>query len=124
MHELPIIQGLLETASLVASREKLVRVTSVTLRIGELSDLVDECMQLYWETASTGTICNGAALRIQREPATFVCHSCGRRFPHSGDFRCPCCGGDASLVRGTGTGCVIESIEGDTSSNPEKENEP
>lgn len=118
MHELPIIQGLLETASAVARKEELSRVTCVTLRVGELSDLVDECMQLYWEMAGEGTVCEGASLRIRREPATFVCRSCGRKFPHSEGFFCPCCGGDATLVPGTGTGCVVENIEGDTPANP------
>lgn len=120
MHELPIIQGLLETTEQIARREQLEAVTCVTLRVGELSDLVDECMQLYWETAREGTVCKDAVLRIRRDPATFVCRICGRRFPRSEGFACPHCGGDASLVRGTGTGCIIESIEGDTASNPQK----
>ncbi len=114
MHELPIIQGLLETAVQAACQEKLAAVTCVTVRVGELSDLVDECMQLYWETAGTGTVCEGAALRIHRDPCILSCRACGRRFPHAGSFSCPYCGGDASLVRGTGTGCIIESIEGET----------
>lgn len=113
MHELPMVMELLNIAEKTAKREQLSRVTSVTVRIGELSDLADECMQLYWETAAEHTLCEGSVLTIRRNPARLRCRLCGYEFRHLHDFTCPRCGGPADLIRGTGSGCVMESLEGE-----------
>lgn len=113
MHELPMVMRLLNTVSEAAGREHLTRITCVNIRIGELSDLADACMQLYWETASEHTVCDGAVLNIRRAPARLRCLACGKVFPHLHDFVCPECGGEAVLIRGTGEGCVVESLEGE-----------
>ena len=42
MHELPVVLGLLDTAQRAAKENHLDRVTRIRLRIGELSDLVEE----------------------------------------------------------------------------------
>ena len=48
MHELPMVEGLIALLERTAGQNKLQRITLVELRIGELSDLVDECIQVYF----------------------------------------------------------------------------
>ncbi|MCI2048909.1 MAG: hydrogenase maturation nickel metallochaperone HypA [Lachnospiraceae bacterium] len=108
MHELPIVTGLIETLEDEARRRGLKKIMEVDISIGELSDVVDECVRLYFETASEGTVTEGAVLHFTKQPAMLRCEKCGFVFPHAGSFSCPQCGGNGILVRGTGTDCVIE----------------
>lgn len=113
MHELPMILRLLDIARKAAQSNQLTRVTKIRVRIGELSDLVDSCMQLYFESASVGTVCEKAELEIAREPVKLRCIVCGQEFPHEASFSCPVCGGKTERIPGTGSGFVVESIEGE-----------
>lgn len=113
MHELPMIVRLLDTVQRTARSNQLDKVTKIRVRIGELSDLVDSCMQLYFESASEGTVCEGAQLEFTREPVRLRCRACGCEFPHKASFFCPVCGESAERIPGTGGGFVVESIEGE-----------
>lgn len=113
MHELPIVMGLLGTIGRSAREHQIQKVTRIRIRVGELSDVVDECLQMYFDTASAGTVCEGAELEFLRNPAVLKCTKCGKEFPHVHSFTCPDCGGEATLVRGTGSGCYVENYEGE-----------
>ncbi len=113
MHELPTVTGLLDTLLSEARQNHIHKVTTVTIRIGELSDMVDECIQLYFDLAAEGTVCEGATLIFEHEPAQLYCPTCGREFPHTDSFTCPDCGAMGSLKRGTGSGCVLETFQGE-----------
>lgn len=113
MHELPMVMNLLTLVQQTAQKNRLRKVTEIDLRIGELSDLVDDCIQLYFDTASEGTVCENAKLVFDRNPAILRCTKCGKEFPHRRSFQCPACGGEAVLVRGTGTGFVVTKIRGE-----------
>jgi hydrogenase nickel incorporation protein HypA/HybF len=113
MHELPAVLQIIETMEKRAGENHIRKVTEIDLAVGELSDLVDDCIQLYFDTASEGTVCEGAKLVFRRVPATLRCLSCGRTFPHEKSFVCPSCGGKTALVRGTGSGLVIERFLGE-----------
>lgn len=113
MHELPIVLGLLKTIENSARENRITKVTTIRIRIGELADVVDDCVQMYFDMASAGTVCEGAKLEFLRNPAVLRCTKCGKEFPHVHDFTCPDCGGEAILVRGTGSGCYVENYEGD-----------
>lgn len=113
MHELPMVMNLLTLVQQTAQKNKLRKVTEIDLGIGELSDLVDDCIQLYFDTASEGTVCENATLVFERNPAILKCTKCGKEFPHVRSFQCPDCGGDTVLVRGTGTGFVVKRIQGE-----------
>jgi len=108
MHELPIVIGLLDTLEQEARTRHLKKILTVDISIGELSDAVDECIQMYFDSASEGTAAEGAALHFSRVPAMLKCEKCGHVFPHENSFDCPVCGGNAVLIRGTGMDCVIE----------------
>ncbi len=81
------------------------RIVSVSLRIGELNDVIEEWLQRYFDYLGKGTIAEGAVLRIERVPVIFRCEGCGESFPvrirEVRDVACPACkGAKATFVSG------------------------
>jgi hydrogenase nickel incorporation protein HypA/HybF len=114
MHELAVTENILKTVLRHAEADRAQRVVSVNLRIGELTDLVDEWVQRYFDYLSRGTIAQGAAIRIERTPVTFRCETCGKLFPvkvrEPGGNVCPDCGGGKSVLV-SGREFFIKNIE-------------
>ncbi|MBN2283353.1 MAG: hydrogenase maturation nickel metallochaperone HypA [Deltaproteobacteria bacterium] len=98
MHELPVTESILDIVLKHGEAHKVKKIVGVGLRIGEMSDLVDEWIQKYFDYLSKGTIAEGAKLDIERAPVKFTCNACGATFQV--DIRtiqkviCPECGGE------------------------------
>ena len=111
MHELAIIQSILEIVQRKSMECGAQRVSGIQLALGDWSGLVDDSIQFYFDMLSEGTIAQGAMLSFRRIPPRFHCRSCGTDFaPLEYDWRCPGCqslGGD--LV--AGREFLVESIE-------------
>jgi hydrogenase nickel incorporation protein HypA/HybF len=111
MHELAITQGILEVVLEAADREGGGRVTAIDLVVGELSSIVDDSVQFYWDLIAEDTAAAGAALRFRRVPLQFACRGCRALFEPPGDrFDCPHCGHGDVHVAG-GAELRIESFE-------------
>lgn len=80
MHELPVIQSLFELCLKHANANNATRVVSVTLRIGEASDLQDEWIQRYFDYLCKETVAEGAKLIINRVPLMVRCKECSEEF--------------------------------------------
>lgn len=80
MHELPVIQSLFELCAKHAHANNASKVISVTLRIGEASDLQDEWIQRYFDYLCKDTIADGAKLIIERVPLMVRCKECSEEF--------------------------------------------
>jgi hydrogenase nickel incorporation protein HypA/HybF len=94
-----------------AERAGAGRITRIHLVVGEISGIVDESVQFYFDVVSRGTLAEGAQLAFERRPARLRCRACGHEFtlPH-GDWTCPACqawGGEIIA----GREATIESIE-------------
>ena len=92
MHELPVTESLLEISlrHLRESGEK--RVTDLYLVIGQLSSIVDDSVQFYWDIIAKDTPAEGARLHFKRIPAEMLCLDCGNRFsPDEETLACPKC---------------------------------
>src|SRR6056297_3231515 len=106
MHELPVTERILDIVLKHAERNQVRRVISITLTVGDLSELENEWLQHYFDYLSKDTLAAGARLRIERQPIVIRCNKCGRtqtvRKEALGDAACPICGdkGDFSLVSG------------------------
>ncbi len=93
MHELAITQGLLDLVLAHAARAGGGRVTGVHVVSGELSGIMDDSVQFYWDTLSEGTPAAGARLHFRRVPLAFTCLACDSRFVAGGEsYACPRCG--------------------------------
>jgi len=110
MHELGITQNLLDLALRHAEAAHAHRITALHLVIGELSSVVDDSVQFYWDFVSKDTIAEGAALHFERISAVLQCHDCGHEFPRSGDYHCPQCGSGRVTVK-RGEEFYLDSIE-------------
>ena len=105
MHELSVVDSILKVVLKHAATNGVEKVVAVGLRIGELSDLVDEWVQHYFDFLSKDTIAAGAILKIERSPVVFRCEQCSGEFPvnvrETKKFVCPACGGGkVTLVSG------------------------
>ncbi len=110
MHELGITQNLLNLALQYAEPAGAKKITALHLVIGELSSVVDDSVQFYWDFISQGTIAQGAVLHFERIPAAFECQDCGAVFPRSDGFACPSCGSGRVRVK-QGEEFYLRSIE-------------
>jgi hydrogenase nickel incorporation protein HypA/HybF len=111
MHELSVTQNLLEIALRHAGRASAQRITRLNLVIGELSSIVDDSIQFYWDIVSRDTIAEGSELHFERLPGTLRCLSCDHVFPLNGrDYACPACG-ERKVIAAGGDEFRLESIE-------------
>ncbi|MFQ6101262.1 MAG: hydrogenase maturation nickel metallochaperone HypA [Anaerolineae bacterium] len=111
MHELSVTQSILEIALRHAERASARRIIRLNLVIGELTSIVDDSVQFYWDFVSRDTIAEGAELHFERVPGTLRCLGCGYTFPLDGrDYACPACG-ERQVVAAGGDDFRLESIE-------------
>ncbi len=111
MHELPYAQTILRVALEHAERAGATRIVALEIVVGELSTVVDDTIQYYWDIISEGTIAEGAELRFRRIPALLRCWDCGTQFRLDGEhLACPNCGSrKAAIIQGEEFN--LESIE-------------
>ncbi len=111
MHELSITQRILEITLKHAEDAGAARVTDLYLVIGQLSSVVDDSVQFYWDIVSQDTIAEGARLHFRRIPTEFTCLDCSQRYnPDTGDFSCPACRSQQVKVT-AGEEFYLDSIE-------------
>jgi hydrogenase nickel incorporation protein HypA/HybF len=121
MHELSIVESVVDAVTETAAAYPGARVTSVKLRVGVLAAVVKESLEFCWELATVGTPLAGAALVVNTVPVVVHCMACGRDTEIEGvqSFRCPNCGELAAELR-QGRELEIESIEiEETDASPE-----
>jgi hydrogenase nickel incorporation protein HypA/HybF len=111
MHELSVTQSILDIALAHAQGAGASRILKVNLVIGELSGLVGEYIQFYFDFVSKGTPAEGAELTFRRVPARFRCLDCGTEYePNGADWTCTQCGALRPMAVG-GRELLVESIE-------------
>lgn len=107
MHELAIAEGILDALK----GQVKGKITSVKLRIGEMSGVVPEALRFSFQIASEGTIAEGAILDIEHVPLTARCADCSETFHIKNySFECSRCGGGNFKVVG-GRELIIEEVE-------------
>ena len=114
MHELSVTKDILEIILKYAAANAVTSVKTITLEVGELSDLEGEWLQWYFDMTAQGTVAAGARLVIGRVPARMGCGGCGAEFvvdfQNTEHIVCPSCGSrDVRLV--SGTEYTVKSME-------------
>lgn len=112
MHELPVVLDIVKVMDEEAKKNAFREITQINLVIGELSSIIGESVQMYFEAIAKDHPCENAKLTFEFKPAILKCKQCGKEFPHKKDFQCPDCGGDAVLIKGTGHEFYIRSFDG------------
>lgn len=108
-----IIAGVLDAVRPSAEQAGAERVIAISLRIGDMTEVVDEALEFAFEALTEGTICEGARLDVTKIHPRSVCFECGAEFDHDRFHRsCTKCGSyETQLTRGREL--EIESIEVD-----------
>lgn len=93
MHELSITQSILEIALRHGVQAQAKKITDLYLVIGQLSSVVDDSVQFYWDMIAEGTLAEGARLHFKRIPAQLECKQCGQTYTLNGNQldSCPNC---------------------------------
>lgn len=106
MHELGIVFHIIRSVEDVARQNNVRRVTAVTLELGEVSGVLEDCLQDCWNWAvSKSDLMRGARLQVAVIPAKTLCEDCGMVYPTVAHGRtCPGCGsGHTHLIQGNET---------------------
>ena len=109
MHELSVASAVVDTALRHAEGRRLL---VVTLRVGELRQVIPDSLAFYWDVVTRETPAEGARLEQVVVPARLRCGGCGDEWDMGGtpEFRCPRCAvGDVEVI--AGNELEVDSIE-------------
>ena len=113
MHEFSITESILSIALEQAQAAGANKVIKVNLCVGELTGIVDDCVQFYFDLLSKDTIAAEAKLFFERIPTRARCRNCDTTFTTE-DFNwsCPdCLKQNVEII--SGRECSVTSIEVD-----------
>ncbi len=93
MHELSIACSLVKAAAAEAIRHGALRVVKVDVVLGALSGVQMDALLFCFPAVAKGTVCEGAGLDVEIEPARGRCPGCATT-SEVRDFmtHCPVCG--------------------------------
>ncbi len=115
MHELPVTEKILSIVLKHAAKNHVSRVISITLRVGELSDLEDQWLTHYFSYLAKGTVAQDAVLKIEKVPIVFECNKCKTKFRVNkkdlGETACPQCGAQKNFSLLSGREYFIKEME-------------
>ena len=114
MHEMTIVSGILEAVAPVAREAGAERVVTVSLRIGDLREVVPEALDFAWEVlCEEDPLMEGCALAVEEVHPRSRCRACGEEFEHDRfHLRCPACGSrETELLAGRELDIVSIEIE-------------
>jgi hydrogenase nickel incorporation protein HypA/HybF len=118
MHELSIVQSLLDMAAKEMTANKLTKLLRIKVKHGGLTAVVPEAMELGFEVLTRDTPMADAVLELESVPVVLCCGKCGLEFTPGessggmGIFSpCPACGEEIGHGVVSGKELFIEFIE-------------
>ena len=76
MHEMAVTQAMLE---LVFDKAGGRKITDIYLRVGRLSSVIPESINVYFDFLSKDTLAEGASLHFEIQPIEMTCRNCGKK---------------------------------------------
>ena len=111
MHELSITQSMFDIIMAQAREADAEKVEKINLVIGELTGVVGDCVQFYFNFISKDTLAEGATLSFTMVPPKVQCQDCDKISEiEELNWFCPYCGSQ-SLKIIAGKELFVESIE-------------
>jgi hydrogenase nickel incorporation protein HypA/HybF len=111
MHELSIVQALVEQLEEVRRREQATRVVVCRIAVGRLSGVDPRSLSETFPIVADESEVAGVELRIEEIPVRLRCSACGVESLADGFvLRCPACGSDAVTVT-TGRELHLVSVD-------------
>lgn len=100
MHEVGIMRSALHMAIAQAERAGATRIHRLRLRVGALSGVVPEALEMAFVATTPGTPAEGAEFVLETVPVVCQCDNCGHEFePEDIVYCCPICEALCSHVR-------------------------
>lgn len=105
-----ITENILNIAMVEAEKHGARRISKIRLRVGQLTQVVPDCVQFYLDLLTKDTIAAGVKLEVDEVPLVVQCKVCGTSASlDSFDFACQKCGSPTDIV--SGRELYIDSIE-------------
>lgn len=118
MHELSILEGMIQGIESEARAQGFHRVCQVRLEVGRLSGADVEALRFAFEAVSQDTLAEGATLEILERPGMGLCRACGHEVEIEARFDpCPDCG-EGFLDVTSGTELRIKDIDVEWEAQP------
>lgn len=113
MHEVSIVEGLVDILKETAQQHGLTKITGVKLRIGAMRQIVPEALRFAFEIVGKGTVAEGATVTITDVATRARCSACSSEFlVEDSCFVCLSCGSGQVTVT-EGKELYIDSLEGE-----------
>ena len=74
MHELAFTEGIIKIVTSEAEKRNFSKCLEITLRLGEYSGIVPECVKEFFPLASEGTVAQGATITVLPNDDKFGCY--------------------------------------------------
>ncbi|NTU89809.1 MAG: hydrogenase maturation nickel metallochaperone HypA [Actinobacteria bacterium] len=121
MHELGLIQSVIESVDESAKAAGATAVLEIHLKVGEMTEAVAEALEFAFEALSANTICEGAKLDIAFIQPRSHCLACDHEYTHDRyHISCPKCSSFSTELL-CGRELYIDSIEVDIPDGDEDE---
>lgn len=113
MHEMAIIESLLQTVEEEGRSRRFSRVHGIVLEVGRLAGVEVEALRFAFEAVAPGTLVEGASLEIEEPPGLAWCTECSLEVPVATRFEsCPGCGRSLLAILG-GTALRLKTLDVD-----------
>ncbi len=115
MHELSIAESIVKTVIKEAGKRNAIKVSKVGLKIGALTDIVNDALEFGFQAIIPGTILENAKLNIENIPLICLCKKCQKKYEiEQFLFVCPICNGrDLEIQSGNELDIVYIDLEYD-----------
>lgn len=113
MHEISLVQGLLQQLHDIAREHKTSRVLKVTMVVGPLAGVVVDSFRFGFDILTReDDLVRGAELTLIVPEVTYRCSGCGNSMKTSGE-RPALCGycGDSILIAIEGADLILQQVE-------------
>lgn len=112
MHEMSYVVRFVSLALDRAKESGASEVRSLTVSVGEMTDIVPEYLYRYYPEAVKGTIMEGSELKVEVVPVKIRCAGCGETYhpDRSNAYSCPFCGGSEGEIC-QGRGMSLKELE-------------
>lgn len=78
MHELGVVIEVVKTVENFAQKNKLTKIDTVVLQIGELSSMVPKYIEACYPVAIDGTMLEATKLKVEILPGNVICKNCNK----------------------------------------------
>lgn len=99
MHELSIVEGIVQTTVDFAEENGIEAIKKVVVQVGTLTGVLPKYLYMYYPEVVEHTPLEGSELEVEEIAAECFCRNCGCTFsPAEEQMECPECGEDDSEI--------------------------